>query len=51
MMIDDRDCDVEELMLDDFVDGEPPETSNFTISMARFAKISTRMPSSDPCSI
>ncbi|KAH7383411.1 fungal-specific transcription factor domain-containing protein [Cadophora sp. MPI-SDFR-AT-0126] len=43
MMIDDRDCDVEELTRDDFVDGEPPETSNFTISMARLAKIITEV--------
>ena len=44
MMIDDRDCDVEELTVDDFVDGEPSETSNFIVSMARLAKISMQEP-------
>ncbi|KAI8711054.1 Zn(2)-C6 fungal-type domain-containing protein [Fusarium sp. LHS14.1] len=43
MMIDERDCDVQELTLDDFVDGETPETAHFTISMMRFAKIITQV--------
>lgn len=40
-MIDLRDCDVEELTRDDFIDGESSYTAYFTISMLRLAKIGT----------
>ncbi|KAJ9258329.1 hypothetical protein DTO271D3_4735 [Paecilomyces variotii] len=40
-MIDLRDCDVEELTRDDFIDGESSYTAYFTISMLRLAKIVT----------
>lgn len=40
-MIDLRDCDVEELTRDDFIDGESSYTTHFTISMMKLAKIGT----------
>lgn len=50
MMIDERDCDVEELTLDDFVDGETTETAQFAILMMQFAKLSMRLPeTTSPC--
>lgn len=42
MMVDERECDVEELATEDFVDGESIETAYFTISLVRIAKISMR---------
>lgn len=39
MMADERYCDVEDLTLSDFVDGEPPETGPFMISLIKLAKI------------
>lgn len=41
MMIHERDCDVGDLTLEDFVDGEPPETSYFMIELIKFAKLGT----------
>ncbi len=43
MMIDERYCDVGDLTLDDFVDGEPPETSYFIIELVKFAKLVTEV--------
>lgn len=40
MMIDERDCDVDDLTLDDFVDGEMLESAHFIVSMMQLAKIS-----------
>ncbi|OJJ73165.1 hypothetical protein ASPBRDRAFT_493470 [Aspergillus brasiliensis CBS 101740] len=39
MMIDERDCDVEDLTTEDFVDGESVETAYFTISLVQIARI------------
>ncbi|GKZ30766.1 hypothetical protein AbraIFM66950_010199 [Aspergillus brasiliensis] len=39
MMIDERDCDVEDLTIEDFVDGESVETAYFTISLVQIARI------------
>ncbi|GFF50406.1 hypothetical protein IFM46972_09040 [Aspergillus udagawae] len=39
MMVDERDCDVEELTTEDFVDGESIKTAYFTISLVRIARI------------
>ncbi|KAH7124878.1 fungal-specific transcription factor domain-containing protein [Dactylonectria estremocensis] len=40
-LIDERNCDVEELTMDEFVDGESLETAEFTVSMMKLAKIAT----------
>ena len=39
MMVDERDCDVEDLSMEDFVDGESTETASFVISLMKWAKI------------
>jgi hypothetical protein len=40
MQIDDRDCDVEELTLEDFIDEESPEAGYFIVGMMNLAKLS-----------
>ncbi|KAL1856665.1 hypothetical protein Plec18167_009103 [Paecilomyces lecythidis] len=41
LMIDERDCNVEPLTVDDFVDGESLETAHFTVSLMQIARLAT----------
>lgn len=41
LMIDERDCNVEPLTVDDFVDGESLETAHFTVSLMQIARLGT----------